>query len=239
MRTANQSLRQGERLKKERTFIYLGLIHVAVWQKPIQYNKAIIFHLKINFKQKLTSVFENSTVFKELNRNPCCIIMLCLFLKILLPPPWCEIQRKCKLGMHLNLLVSKDVEIFILYGLCFCSHSCLKEQLWFPMYCCCLVPKLCLTFSDPMYCSTPGFPVLHHLPEFAHADTQFWSFLELPVSEAISPFHPLLPSSPFALSLSQHQDLFQWVSSLHQVAKVLEVQLQQHSFQWLFRVDLL
>ena len=50
---------------------------------------------------------------------------------------------------------------------------------------------------------------------------------------------PLLPSSPFALSLSQHQGLFQWVSSSHQVAKVLELQLQHHSFQWIFRADFL
>ena len=118
--------------------------------------------------------------------------------------------EKVQTGMHPNLLVSKDVEIFILYGLYFCSHSCLKEWLWFPVYCCCWVPKLCLTFSDPMYCSTPGFPVLHHLLEFAHV---YW------VSEAISPSHPLSSSSPFALSLSQHQGLFQWVGSLHQVAK--------------------
>ena len=56
-------------------------------------------------------------------------------------------------------------------------------------------------------------------------------------------YHPTIsssvsPSLP-ALSLSQHQGLFQWVSSLHQVAKVLELQLQHQSFQWMFRVDFL
>ena len=54
--------------------------------------------------------------------------------------------------------------------------------------------------------------------------------------DAIQPSHPLLPPSPPALNLSQHQGLFQWVSSLHQVAKVLERQLQHESFQWIFRL---
>ena len=51
--------------------------------------------------------------------------------------------------------------------------------------------------------------------------------------------HPLTPSSPFAFKLSQHQGLFQWVSSSHQVTKVLVLQLQHQSFQWIFRVDFL
>ena len=59
------------------------------------------------------------------------------------------------------------------------------------------------------------------------------------VGDAIQPFHPLLSPSPPALSLSQHQVLFQWVNSLHQAAKVLELQLQHQSFQWIFRVDFL
>ena len=59
------------------------------------------------------------------------------------------------------------------------------------------------------------------------------------VGDAIQPFHPLLPTSPPAFNLSQHQGLFQWVGSLHQVAKVLELQLQHQSFQWIFWVDAL
>ena len=59
------------------------------------------------------------------------------------------------------------------------------------------------------------------------------------VGDAIQPSHPLLPPFPAALSLPQHQGLFQWVNSLHQVAKVLELQLQHQSFQCLFRVDFL
>ena len=79
--------------------------------------------------------------------------------------------------------------------------------------CCCSVTKLCPTLCDPMNCSTPGFPVLHYLPGFAETHVHWFS-------DAIQPSHPLSsPSSP-AFSLSQHQGLFQWVSSLHQVAKV-------------------
>ena len=82
---------------------------------------------------------------------------------------------------------------------------------------------------QPMGYSTPGFPVLHYLLEFAQTHVHW-------VSDATQPAHPLSPPSP-AFNLSQHQGLFQWVSSLHQVAKLLELQLQHQSFQWIFRVD--
>ena len=59
------------------------------------------------------------------------------------------------------------------------------------------------------------------------------------VSDAIQPSHPLSSSYPLTFNLSQHQGLFQWVSSSHQVAKVLEFQLQHPSFQWIFRTDFL
>ena len=79
-----------------------------------------------------------------------------------------------------------------------------------------------LVVSDslrPMHCSTPVFPVLHYLPELAQTRVH-WA------NDTIQLFHPLLPPSPLALSLSQHQGVFQWVDCLHQVAKVLELQLQ-------------
>ena len=74
----------------------------------------------------------------------------------------------------------------------------------------------------------PSFPVLHHFLEFAQTHVHW-------VGDAIQPSHPLLPTSPPALNLSQRQGLFQWVSSSHQVAKVLELQLQHQSFRWKFR----
>ena len=86
---------------------------------------------------------------------------------------------------------------------------------------CCLVAQLCLTRCDPMDCSTPGFPVLHQPPELAQTHVHW-------VGDAIQPSHPLSSPSP-AFNLSQHQGLFQWVSSLHQVGKVLELQLPHQS----------
>ena len=80
-------------------------------------------------------------------------------------------------------------------------------------YCCWSVAKSCPTHCDPMDCSTPGFPVIHYLLECAQIHVHW-------VSDAIHPSHPLLPSSPLAFNLSQHQGLFQWVSSSHQVAEV-------------------
>ena len=80
--------------------------------------------------------------------------------------------------------------------------------------------------------STPGLPVHHQLPEFIQTHVHR-------VSDAIQPSHPLSSPSPPAFNLSQHQGLFQWVNSSHEVAKVLEFQLQHQSFQWIFRTDLL
>ena len=94
------------------------------------------------------------------------------------------------------------------------------------------VVQSCLTLCDPMDCSTPGFPVHHQLPELTQTHVHW-------VGDAIQPSPPLSSPSPLAFSLSQHQGLFQWVSSSHQVVKILELQLQHQSFQWIFRVDFL
>ena len=96
--------------------------------------------------------------------------------------------------------------------------------------CGCSVTKLCPILWDPMNTNVPGFTILHYLPEFAQTHVHR-------VSDAIQLSHPLSPPTPLALSSSQHQDLFQWVGSSRQVAKVLE--LQHQSFQWIFRVDFL
>ena len=84
------------------------------------------------------------------------------------------------------------------------------------------VVQLCLTLCYPMNSSTPGLPAHHQLPEFTQTHVHW-------VGDAIQPSRPLLSPSPPAFNLSQHQGLFQWVSSLHQVAKVLEFQLQHQS----------
>ena len=90
------------------------------------------------------------------------------------------------------------------------------------------VAQLRRNLCDPMDCSTPGLPVHHQLPEFTQTHVHY-------VGDAIQPSHPLLSPFPPAFNLSQHQDLFQWISSSHQVTKVLEFQHQ--SFQWTFRTD--
>ena len=82
---------------------------------------------------------------------------------------------------------------------------------------------------NPMDCTMPGFPVHHQLLDFAQTHVY-------QVSDAVQPSHPLSSPSP-ALNLCQHQGLFQWVSSSHQVPRVLELQLQHQFFQWIIRVD--
>ena len=94
------------------------------------------------------------------------------------------------------------------------------------------VAQSCPTLCDPMNCSTPGLPVHHQLPEFTQTHIHR-------VSDAIQPSHPLSSPSPPALNPSQHQGLFQWVNASHEVSKVLEFQLYNHSFQSTPRADLL
>ena len=98
---------------------------------------------------------------------------------------------------------------------------------------CFSLAKSCLTLCDPMNCSIPGFTSFTISP----------SLLKLMSIESVmSSKHLVLcrpPSSPPAFNLSQHQVLFQWVSSSNQVAKALELQLQHQSFQWMFRIDFL
>ena len=109
-----------------------------------------------------------------------------------------------------------------------CFSNCKLHYMWLLLFRevqFSLVARLCLILHDPMDCSTPGFPVRHQLPELAQSHVHW-------VSDAIQPFHPLLSPSPPAFRLSQHQGLFQWVSSLHHLAKVVELQLQHQSFQW-------
>ena len=94
------------------------------------------------------------------------------------------------------------------------------------------VAQLCPTLCNPMDCSMPGFLVYHQLLELDQTHVHW-------VGDAIQPSHPLSSPCPPAFNLSQNHGLFQWVGSSHQVAKVLEFQLQYQSFQWIFRTDFL
>ena len=94
------------------------------------------------------------------------------------------------------------------------------------------VTQLCVTLCNPMNRSMPGLPVNQQLQEFTQTNIH-------QVSDAIQPSHPRSSPSPPALNPSQHHSLFQWVNSLHEVAKILEFQFQHHSFQRNPRADLL
>ena len=109
------------------------------------------------------------------------------------------------------------------------KHSFLYNENWIQFS---SVTQLCLTLCNPMDCSKLGFPVHHQLPQLTQTHVHW-------VSDAIQPSHPLSSPSPPDFSLSQPQGHFQWVSSSHQVAKVLEFQLQHQSFQRIFRIDFL
>ena len=92
------------------------------------------------------------------------------------------------------------------------------------------VAQSCPILCSSMDCSMPGLPVHCKLSEFTQPHVHW-------VGDAIQPSHPLSSLSPPAFNLSQNQGLFKWVSSSHQVAKVLEFQLQHQSFQWILRTD--
>ena len=99
----------------------------------------------------------------------------------------------------------------------------------------CSVAQSCPALCDPIDCNMPGPPVHHQNPELTQTHVYR-------IGDAIQPSHPLSSPFPPTFDLSQNQGLFQWVSSLHQVVKVLEFQLQHQSFQWYsglisFRMD--
>ena len=124
-------------------------------------------------------------------------------------------------------VISQHHPLFVYFG----PSSCMSVKLnnafnwvegnleWFRKFCCCSVAHSCLTLCHPMDCSTRGSPVLHRLPEFAQIHVPW-------ISDAVQPSQPLLPSSPFASSLSQHQVLFKWVSSSYQMTRVHPMNIQ-------------
>ena len=126
-----------------------------------------------------------------------------------------------------NFSISWVMQWWASYKFLFIFHIILLKYIKFSS-----VAQSCLTLCNPVDCSTPGFPVHHQLPEPTQTHVHR-------IGDAIQPSHPLLSPSPPAFNLSQHQGLFQWVGSSHQEAKVLKPQLQDQSFQWIFRTDFL
>ena len=94
------------------------------------------------------------------------------------------------------------------------------------------VAQSCPTLCDPTDGRTPSLPVHHQLVEFTQTHVHW-------VGDAIQSSHPLSSPSPPTFNRSQHQSLFQRVISSHQVAKILDSQLQHQSFQWIVRTDFL
>ena len=155
------------------------------------------------------------------------------------------VQQKLNLSIGKVVILSKNLCFImpktwiinkqLVYSIVKVAQSCLT--LCNPMDCISSVQfssvtQSCPTLCNPMSCSTPGLPVYHQLLESIQTHVHW-------VGDTIQPSHPLSSPFPPALNLSQHQGLFQWVSSSHQVAKVLEFQLQHLSFQWTHRTDLL
>ena len=128
-------------------------------------------------------------------------------------------------GSSLHICFSIKINIYKFHCQCFCFILLVSfDSIEFSS-----IAQSCPTLCNPMNRSMPGLPVHHQLLELTQA----------PVGDAIQPSYPLSSPSPPTFNLSQHQGLFQWVSSSHQVARVLEFQLQHQSFQWIFRTDFL
>ena len=126
-----------------------------------------------------------------------------------------------------SLIYGVQVSWFLIDNLC---RYCIYYWIWgqFNSIHFSSVAQSYQTFCDPIDCSTPDFLVHHQIPELTQTHVHW-------VSDAIQPSHPLSSPSPPTFNLSQHQGLFQWVSSSHQMARVLEFQLQHQSFQWILK----
>ena len=137
----------------------------------------------------------------------------------------CSKSYVCVCASLFLMNINQNVVLFYLwmwdYGWTFGGRGVVNRQFFKGSFS--SVAQSCLTLCDLMDCSTPGLPVHHQLLESTQTHVHW-------VSDAIQSSYPLSSPSPPALNLSQHQGLFQWVSSSHQVAKVLEFQLQHQSF---------
>ena len=137
-----------------------------------------------------------------------------------------QIWVSCIVGRHFTIWVTRKAWKTLIK--IWRRQKEIKRYIIHMVCCCCSVLRLCPTLWDPIICSTPDFPILHFLTEFAQTHV-CW------VNNAIRKSYPLLSPSPPAFNLSQHQGLCQWFSSPHQVAKVFAVQgalkslLQHHS----------
>ena len=136
-----------------------------------------------------------------------------------LPCPWDSPGKNTGVGCH-----------FLLH--CYVYFTTIKHLYYVSVQFSSVQLLSCVRLCNPMNRSMPGLPVHHQLLEFTQTHGHW-------VSDAIQPSHPLSSPSPPAPNPSQHQGLFQWVNSSHEVVKVLEFQPQHQSVQWIPRTDLL
>ena len=145
--------------------------------------------------------------------------------------PWMEesggLQSMGSQRVGHNIVTKQQQQPYVLLGI----EAIYIVQLWCSFQFS-SVAQSCPTLCNPMNHSTPGLLVHHQLPEFTQVHVHW-------VGDTIQPSHPLLSPSPPAPNPSQHQGFFKWVSSSHEVAKVLDFQLWHQSFQWTPRTDLL
>ena len=120
---------------------------------------------------------------------------------------WHNVRKPCQEHVSAQLYYLYEIRQIILLGVTFPRELQVKYTVQFSS-----VTQSCPTLCDPVDCSTPGLPVHHQLPEFTQTHIHW-------VGDAIQPSHPLSSPSPPTFNLCQHQGLFQWVSSSHQVAK--------------------
>ena len=162
--------------------------------------------------------------------GPCFNWIVCFLIIELYKLFWYSLDNKYLSDMYFTDIFHKSVAYpQILLTVCFVQQTFLFQRNqtlnsfmdWSQFS---SVAKSCPTLCDPMDCRTPGFPVQHQLPELAQTHVHR-------VCDGIQLSHPPLSPFPIAFNLSQHQGLFQSVSSSHQVTKVLEFQLHHQSFQ--------
>ena len=150
-----------------------------------------------------------------------------VYIKISLPSGINWMVNEINLEIIVHFMAQIWNQLFFQEYLIYFNRKCYFSSVQFSS-----VTQACPALCDPMNHSTPGLPVHHQLLESMQSHVHW-------VGDAIQSSHPLSSPSPPAFNLSQHQGLFEWVSSSHQVAKVLEFQLQHLSFQWTPRTDLL
>ena len=180
-----------------------------------KYFKSIILEILSSWtlSTKWRAYFSPKNCWQEANWENSSNVSIWL-LSVMKSKGWYRQQKQKNKGWNVSTKETSD--------LLFCTYSVQFSS----------VTQSCLTLCDPMNRSTPDLPVHHQLPEFIQTHVH-------QADHAIQPSHPLLSPSPPAPNPSQHQGLFQWVNSSHEVAKLLEFQHQHQAVQWTPRTDLL